>query len=98
MPVLYRLKVPDEVAGLVINLHPHIKRKVRASLKFIQQDPYSGKALKDELRDLRSFRVGRFRIIYRISTQKVIEIVAVGNRDHIYEETYILIKKKHEKD
>ncbi|HHT9160038.1 MAG TPA: type II toxin-antitoxin system RelE family toxin, partial [Candidatus Brocadiaceae bacterium] len=53
-----------------------------------------GKALKDELADLRSFRVGRFRVIYRISDQKLIEIVAIGPRENIYEETFRLLKRK----
>ncbi|MCL5277189.1 MAG: type II toxin-antitoxin system RelE/ParE family toxin, partial [Deltaproteobacteria bacterium] len=49
--------------------------------------------LKDELTGLRSFRVGSFRIIYRISTRKIIEIVAIGPRERIYEETFRLLKK-----
>jgi mRNA interferase RelE/StbE len=57
------------------------------------EDPYSGKPLKDELEGLRSFRVSRFRIIYRIKA-KEIQIVAIGPRSSIYEETYRLIKKE----
>jgi len=91
---LYKLKVPDDIAELVCNMHPHLKKKVRASLQTILSDPYSGKALKDELAGLRSFRVGRFRVIYRISDQKLIEIVAIGPRENIYEETFRLLKRK----
>jgi hypothetical protein len=38
--------------------------------------------------------LGTFRIIYRISDQKLIEIVAIGPRENIYEETFSLLKKK----
>ncbi|OHC04107.1 MAG: hypothetical protein A3H23_05645 [Planctomycetes bacterium RIFCSPLOWO2_12_FULL_40_19] len=91
---MYKLKVPDDIAELIRNMHPHLKKKVRASLQSILSDPYSGKALKDELAGLRSFRVGRLRIIYRISDQKLIEIVAIGPQETIYEETFRLLKRK----
>ena len=88
-----KLKVPDTVAALIRNLHPHLKKKIKTSLQTIVTDPYSGKSLKAELAGLRSFRVGRFRIIYRISGKKLIEIVTIGPRECIYEETFRLLKK-----
>ena len=90
---LHRLRVPDEVADLVRGMHPTLKRKTRATLKTILADPSSGKALKDELAGLRSFRVGSFRIIYRV-IRNVIEIVAIGPRERVYEETYRLLKRE----
>jgi mRNA interferase RelE/StbE len=92
-PPTRKLKVPDEVAALVRKMHPHLKRKVKASLQIILSDPNSGKALKDELAGLRSFRVSRFRIIYRIF-RKNIEIVAIGPRESIYEETFRILHKR----
>ena len=71
-----KLKVPDFVATLIRNLHPHLKKKVKSSLQTIVSDPYSGKPLRDELDGLRSFRVGRFRIIYRISGNNLNEFLA----------------------
>lgn len=91
---LYKLKVPDDIAELIRNMHPHLKKKVKASLQAILSYPYSGKALKEELAGLRSFRVGRFRVIYRISDRKLIEIVAIGPRKCIYEDTFWLLKRK----
>ena len=89
-----KLKVPDSVAGLVRNMHPHLKKKIKASLQTILSDPYSGKALKDKLFGLRNFRVSRFRIIYRICDEKLIEIIAIGPRENIYEETLRLLRKR----
>jgi mRNA-degrading endonuclease RelE of RelBE toxin-antitoxin system len=91
---LYKLKVPDDIAGLIRNMHPHLKKKARASLQSILFDPYSGKALKAELSGLRSFCVGRFRVINRVSDQKLIELVTIGPRENIYEETFRLLKRK----
>ena len=92
-PAQYKLLVPDNIADLIRTMHPHLKKKVKASLKIILSDPMSGKALKDELHGLRSFRVSKFRIIYRLSKKKQIEIVTVGPRERIYEETFRLLNK-----
>ena len=48
-------------------------------------------ALKESLAGLRSLRLGRLRIIYRVCASAEIEIVAVGPRASIYQETYRLI-------
>jgi mRNA interferase RelE/StbE len=90
---LTRLRVPDEIAELVRGMHPDLKRKTKASLKTILSDPSSGKALKGELAGLRSFRVGTFRVVYRVM-RNAIEIVAIGPRERIYEETYRLLKRE----
>ncbi len=93
-PAFYRLRIPDEVARLIRSLHPHLKKKLKASLQALLSNPHSGKALKEELAGLRSLRVSRFRVIYRMRGTKQIEIVAVGPRERIYEETFKLIKKE----
>ncbi|MDX1763852.1 MAG: hypothetical protein R3231_05985 [bacterium] len=55
---------------------------------------YEGKALKDDLAGLGSFRVSRFRVFYRISSRKQIEMVATGPRKRIYEETFRILNKE----
>jgi mRNA interferase RelE/StbE len=91
----YILKVTDETADLVRGLHPTVKSVIRSGLKTILADPYIGKSLKDDLKSLRSYRVKKYRIIYRIlPTEKQLEIVAIGPRKNIYEETFRLIHKE----
>ena len=89
-----KLRVPGEIVALVRGCHPQLKRKIRAGLKHIVIEPGVGKSLKDELEGLRSYRISRFRIIYRISSTQIIDVVAVGPRKTIYEETYRIIKKE----
>ena len=89
-----RLRVPPEIAAFIKGCHPQLKRKIRAGLQHILTEPESGKSLKDELEGLKSYRIRRFRIIYRISSKQTIDIVAVGPRKAIYEETYRIIKKE----
>jgi mRNA interferase RelE/StbE len=89
----YQLRVTDEMARFIRSIHPELKRKIKGALKIISSSPDAGKALRDDLAGLRSFPVSRFRIIYRIG-ERTIEIIAVGPRERIYEETYRLIKKE----
>ncbi len=57
------------------------------------KDSRSGKLLRGKLEGLRSVRVSRLRLIYRIGHGRQIEIVALGPRGRIYEETLRLVKK-----
>jgi mRNA interferase RelE/StbE len=79
--------------ALIRGLHPDLKRKVRTALSDILADPDVGKALREELAGLRSCRVGRFRIVYR-ERKSVIEIVAVGPRRSIYQETWQRLRRR----
>lgn len=65
---------------------------VRSALDAVVAYPSVAKALRDELAGLRSCRVGRFRIIYRVAGP-LIEIVAIGPRATIYEETWKRVRR-----
>ncbi len=92
--MVFKLKIPDDIADLIKGLHPDLKTRVKTALKSLLDNPYCGKALKEELKGLRSFRVRRFRLIYRIHSKIIIEIIAIGPRKNIYEETFRLISKE----
>ena len=91
---MYKLLVPKDLQELIRTMHPSLKKKVKASLKIISSEPQSGKALMDELSGLRSFRISSFRIIYRIKEPEQIELVAIGPRERIYEETFRIVQKE----
>ena len=59
----------------------------------ILSDPHLGKTLLDELSGLRSFRVSSFRIVYRVKEPERIELIAIGPRERIYDETFRIIQK-----
>jgi mRNA-degrading endonuclease RelE of RelBE toxin-antitoxin system len=88
------VRMSDDVSAFIRTLHPILKKRVHAALQEIRTNPDSGKALQDDLEGYRSLRVGKFRIIYRMGARKEIEIIAVGPRRAIYEETVRLIAKK----
>jgi len=89
----YKLRIPDSVVELVRGMHPLLKRRIKAVLKTILDRPEEGKELKDQLAGLRSFRVSRFRIIYKVG-MNIVEIVAIGPRVRIYEETLRIIRNE----
>jgi len=92
---LYKLRVPDAAAKLIRGLHPQLKRKCKASLRRILEEPAVGKALHAELEGLWSYPVGRFRIVYRFSRNpRIVELVAMGSRERIYEETLRLVRRE----
>ena len=88
-----RLRMPGDVAELVRALHPELKRKIRAGLRKIVDASDAGKPLRDELAGLRSLRVGRFRIVFRQHSSDPVDIVAIGPRKRIYEDTYRRIRR-----
>ena len=90
----FALRVPDDVASVLKKLHPIIKSHIRIGLKTVISNPYVGKALKDELQGMRSYRIKRYRIIYRLNEdEQQIDIIAVGPRKTVYEETFRIISK-----
>ncbi|MCH7570082.1 MAG: type II toxin-antitoxin system RelE/ParE family toxin [Deltaproteobacteria bacterium] len=91
------LKVPTAVRDLIRQLHRGIKRKVRAALTDILEDPACGKPLEKNLGGYWSLGVGRNRIIYRPDEEGV-EIVAIGPRRTIYEETAYQILRGRARD
>lgn len=95
---MYNLRLPDYLVQLIRGLHPDIKGRILWSLRTLVNDPYSGKRLKDEMEELRSFKVKRLRIIYRLVMQEEIQIVTIGPKEQIYEETYRLLLKEKEAD
>ncbi len=83
----------DSIRDYIRHSHPELKRRIRAALTAILEGSECGKPLTAELDGLWSYRIGRFRIIYRMRDDACLEIVTIGPRPGIYELTYRLIKK-----
>ena len=89
----YKLRVPDQIVRLIRGMHPLLKKRIRAALNEICLNPSIGKSLREELSGLKSYRIKKFRIIYQVIKPKEINIIAIGPRKTIYEETFRLVKK-----
>lgn len=78
-----RLVLLPESADVLRRLPPATKRKVRAALEALRDDPDLGEPLERELTGLRRVRVGQHRVIFR-SKGASLEVVAIGPRATIY--------------
>ena len=82
--IRYRIEIPRALRDLIRHLPPELKARVKAALRSIVDDPHRAKELRDDLAGLRSYRIGRSRVIYRI-VGSMVQIVALGPRADIYE-------------
>ena len=58
-------------------------KKIFNKLESLKNDPYAGKALKGELKSLYSVKPWPYRIIYEISTSKII-VYSIIHRQRAY--------------
>jgi mRNA interferase RelE/StbE len=90
----FQVDLDQDARVLVSHLSPGIKRKIKEALRALAHDAYLGKTLQEELEGLRSYRTGRFRIIYQLETAKRrLHVVAIGPRKTIYEELSKSLRK-----
>jgi addiction module RelE/StbE family toxin len=58
--------------------------RVLRDLRILQEQPFAGKQLTGRLSDVKSFRLGDYRVIYQISKQTII-IRTIGHRKRVYD-------------
>lgn len=83
---MYRIKLTPAANQMFNQLHPIIKKQLKPELKELCKNQYLGKELHDELYNLRSLKIKRYRAIYQINSQnQEVIILAIGHRRDIYE-------------
>ncbi len=93
MSIRRPIRTTEDISAYIRSLHPALKKRIHNALDQIRMMPGEGKPLQRELGGYRSFKVGKIRIIYRV-TAKEIEVVAIGPRRTIYDETTRLMDKQ----
>lgn len=79
--LIVQKKVQKHLLRLPLNIH---ERLVRA-LSLIQMNPIIGTKLHGELRDTYKFRVGDYRIVYKLNKQNsIVEVVKIEHRQGVY--------------
>ena len=74
-------------------LDPGIRERVRSAVLELAADPLRGKPLGFNLKGLRSWRTGDWRIVYRADAEKVtVLVVTVGHRREVYERVQRLLR------
>jgi mRNA interferase RelE/StbE len=82
----WTIRYSATAAKAISRLDEPIRRRVRAALDTLRDDPYRGKPLQLTLQGLRSWRSGDWRIIYRVDAEHIeILVVTIGHRREVYE-------------
>ena len=90
----YKIKFTPEAARLTAKLHPDNKKMIKTGLKTLQENPNIGGNLQEELSGFKSYKLKRYRIIYRmIEDENIINIYYIGHRRDVYEQFHILLNK-----
>ena len=87
-----RWETSDELRQLIRHFPPHLKSQVRRVMDEISKHPEIGKALSDELQGYRSYRIGNYRLIYRIDNGRPV-LAGIGPRKTIYETIVLAIAR-----
>jgi mRNA interferase RelE/StbE len=83
---MYKLRISSKAENEIKKIsHPHQRAIILAFVE-IKEEPFSGKPLTRELTGKFSFRVGVYRIIYKVNKKdKIIDILTIGHRATVYE-------------
>ena len=85
---MYHLEISPQALTFLERLrktHRPISDRLVAAIDHLRSDPFKGKKLLGELFDLRSLRVGEYRVLYAILQEKIlIRVVKIGHRREIY--------------
>ena len=92
----WKMRFTPEASRLLSKLHPENKRRIKKALGGLQQDPYPGKDLQEELSGFKSLRIKKYRVVYNINEEeKIIQILYIGLRSDVYEQfRYLLTELK----
>ncbi|MBI4115342.1 MAG: type II toxin-antitoxin system RelE/ParE family toxin [Candidatus Omnitrophica bacterium] len=85
----YKLVLSDHATNVLKRMaarEPQLYQRVVNALSDLEKDPFQGKLLKGELRGKYSYRVGDYRIIYRVHKHELLVlIIDVGHRRQVYQ-------------
>jgi len=80
----FRFELVPSAAKDYRRLDPPIQSRILKALDAIQSDPMSGKPLQGPYQGLRSYRVGEYRIVYRLDARaSLVVIQRIGDRRDI---------------
>ncbi len=84
--MIYQVKITHFANETAKKLNPEIKKTLKAALKELSKNPCLGKELQEELSGFWSYRVLRYRVIFKADTQnKIIVVWGIGHRRDVYE-------------
>lgn len=86
--MLYRIELTKQAEksfGLIIKSRPDMGLRIAHAIDTLASDPDAGVPLKGILKGLSKYRVGPYRIIYKIHHARLLVVVIdIGHRKEIY--------------
>ncbi|MDO8577206.1 MAG: type II toxin-antitoxin system RelE/ParE family toxin [Candidatus Daviesbacteria bacterium] len=83
---MYRLILSSQSLKQLKNIKQNHQSAVKLAIEDIKENPDIGKPLTRELKGRFSYRVGLYRIIYKVNQKdKIIHILNAGHRATVYE-------------
>ena len=82
-----KLKISTKAARQLKRLKndPALVQRLRAAMLELAANPYQGKSLEGVYRGLRSWRVGNWRILYRIYREQLeVLVLEIADRKEVY--------------
>ena len=81
----FRVEFVPSAARDYRGLPESLQARIASCLEALAGDPLSGKPLKGPYRKLRSYRVGEFRIVYRVDAKaRLVLVQRIGDRRDVY--------------
>ena len=83
---MYRILISPIATKRLKTIAKIYRKGIAESIESLKEDPMSGKPLVRELAGRYSYRVGFYRIIYKINKKdKIVYIIDAGHRSIIYQ-------------
>lgn len=84
-PTGYKLLISTRAKNALKAIPKSYQQTIILALEEIQEDPLIGKPLTRERTGQFSYKVGVYRIIYRINKRdKIIQVLSAGHRSNVY--------------
>ena len=82
----YNVVLSRQAENFFKKLDGRVKVKVRECLISLEEEIYAGKRLHGDLKENYSLRIGKLRVIYKVSEKdKTVYVVAIGPRRTVYQ-------------
>jgi mRNA interferase RelE/StbE len=83
---MYKIKLTAKARNELIELSKKKQLSISYVIEELKENPFSGKPLARELVRKYSYRVGVYRVIYKVNKKdEIITIISAGHRSTIYQ-------------
>ena len=82
---MYKIEIAPKAQNQLKRLKIKYKLSISSIIEDLKEDPFVGKPLQRDFTGKYSYRVGVYRVVYRINLKRnLVEIISAGHRSTIY--------------